>query len=67
VGSPEVGVLVVAAEGRDLEDVALAPDADRPEPVLIGGSGEDLEEAVGACVGGEVPVGGGTAEGRIPE
>jgi len=40
---PVVGVVVVAAEGGDLEDLALAADADRAETVLVDGAGEDLE------------------------
>ena len=53
----EVGVLVVAAEGRDLEGGAVASDADRPEAVLVDGAGKEFDDAFGKGVRGEVPVG----------
>ena len=47
VRSPEVGVVVVGPEGRDLEDLAVAPDGDGPEPVLVDGAREELDEPFG--------------------
>ena len=62
VRPPEVGVVVVGAEGRDLEGLAVAPDGDRPEPVLVDRAREELDDALGQCVRREVPV-----VGRAPE
>ena len=47
VRSPEVGVVVVGPERRDLEDLAVAADGDRPEPVLVDGAREELDEPLG--------------------
>ncbi len=55
----EVGVVVVGAEGRDLDlaDVGvLGSDRDRPELVLVDGAREQLERAFGQRGGREVPV-----------
>ena len=57
VRSPEVGVVVVGPEGRDLEGLAVAADRDGPEPVLVDGPGEQLDEPLRTGVGGQVPVG----------
>ena len=57
VRSPEVGVVVVGPEGRDLEDLAVASDGDRPEPVLVDGAGKERDDLLGQCIGREVPVG----------
>ena len=64
---PEVGVVVVAPEGRDLELIPVAADGDGPEPVLVDGPGEDLEEALGPGVGGQVPVGGRAAKRGVAQ
>ncbi len=44
VRAAEVGVVVVGPEGRDLEVLAVAPDRDRPEPVLVDGAREELDD-----------------------
>ena len=41
----EVGVVVVGPEGRDLEGLAVAPDGDGPEPVLVDGARERARRA----------------------
>ena len=56
VRSAEVGVVVVGPERRDLEDLAVAADGDRPEPVLVDGAREGLEELFRASARREVPV-----------
>src|SRR5439155_6705173 len=43
VRSAEVGVVVVAAERRDLVGLAAAPDRDGPEPVLVDGARKELD------------------------
>ena len=57
VRAPEVGVVVVLAEGRDL-DVAVVgrPDRDRPEPVLVDRAREQRLDPVRAGVRREIPV-----------
>ena len=57
VRSPEVRVLVVRPEGRDLDDLLAGPDGDRPEAVLVDGAREDVDDPVRQGVRGEVPVG----------
>ena len=55
----EVGVVVVGAEGRDLDlgDVRVVrADRDRPELVLVDGAREQLERAFRRRRRGEVPV-----------
>ena len=55
--APEVGVVVVLAERRDL-DVAMVGRAngDGPEPVLVDRAGEERLDPVRPGVGGEIPV-----------
>ncbi len=52
----EVGVVVVGPEGRDVEDRPVAPDADRAERVLVDRAGHELDDPLGQCVRGEIPV-----------
>ena len=49
VGPPEVGVVVVAPERRDLVLGVVPPDGDRPERVLVRGVGEDGERLARAA------------------
>ena len=56
VRSPEVGVVVVGAEGRDVERRPVAPDADRAERVLVDRPGHELHDPLGQGVRGEIPV-----------
>ena len=56
VRSPEVGVVMVGPEGRDLEWRAVAADRHGPELVLIDGAREQLDELLGTGVRREVPV-----------
>ena len=67
VRPPEVGVVVVGAEGRDLEDVVAAPDRHRSEPVLVDRAGDELEDALGQGIRGEIPVLGRPAEKRVAQ
>jgi hypothetical protein len=64
---PEIGVLVVGAEGRELVDIAALADRNGPEAILVDGAGEELDEPVGAGIGGQVPVGRLAAEEDVPE
>ena len=68
VGPPEVGVVVVGPERRDLVVDVAAPHADRPERVLVHGVGEDGR----ATRSGSASVArsqsfGRLAEGRVAE
>ena len=65
VRSPEVRVVVVGPERRDLVDRVALADRDRPELVLVHRAGEDCEEPVRAGVRGEVPVHRSAAEERV--
>ena len=56
VRSPEVGVVVVGPEGRDLERPVEVGNGDRPEAVLVDGAREQLDDPLRSGVGGEVPV-----------
>ena len=67
MGTPEVGVVVVGPEGRDLEMLAVAPDGDRPELVLVDGVGEELDDLLGQCLRGEVPVGRDAPEDDVAQ
>jgi hypothetical protein len=67
VGSAEVGVLVLGAEGGDLEHLAIAPDGHGAEPVLVRGTREQRDQPVRAGVRGQVPVGRLAAQERVPE
>ena len=53
---PEVGVVVVGAERRHLVQLAAVADHHGPERVLVHGVREELEDLVGARIGGQVPV-----------
>ena len=63
----EVGVVVVGPEGRDLEVLAVAPDGDRPELVLVDGVREERDDLLGQCFRGEVPVGRDAPEDDIAQ
>ncbi len=52
----EVRVVMVDAEGRDLEVLAIAPDGHRPELVLVDGVREERDDLLGECLRGKVPV-----------
>ena len=67
VRPPEVGVVVVAAERRDLVQLAAARHGHRPEPVLVGGLREELQEPFGQRVRGQVPVGRRAAEQHVAQ
>ena len=67
VRAPEVGVVVVGPEGRDLVDRVALADRDGPELVLVDRAGEDGEEPVRSRVGREIPVLGRPAEERVPD
>ena len=67
VRPPEVGVVVVGPEGRDLEDLAVVPDGDRPEPVLVDGVREERDDRLGQRVRGEVPVVRAPAEDDVAQ
>ena len=56
MGPPEVGVVVVAPEGRDLVLGAVALDGDRPERVLVDRTREERLDLLRPGVRGEVPV-----------
>ena len=62
-----VGVLVLAAEGRDLELDAVAAHRDRPEPVLVDGAREQRADLLGAGIRGEVPILRGAAEQQVAQ
>ena len=47
VRPPEVGVVVVGPERRDLEDLVVVPDGDRAEPVLVDGIREERDDRSG--------------------
>ena len=47
VWSPEVGVVVVGPERRDLEDLVLVPDRHRAEAVLVDGIREERDDRLG--------------------
>ena len=65
--APEVRVVVVAPERRDLVLLALPADGDGPEPVLVDGVGEDRLRLLGQCVRGQVPVVSRPAEQGVAE
>ncbi len=60
----EVGVVVVGAERRDLEDLAVAADRHGPELVLVHRVRQERQDALGQGVRGQVPVRGGDARAR---
>ena len=64
---PEVVVVVIGPEGRDLEDLARLPDRDGPEAVLVDGARKELDQAFGACVRREVPIGREPVEGQVAQ
>ena len=47
--APEVGVVVVGAEGRDLVELAVVADRHRPEAVLVDRAGKQLEHRLRAA------------------
>ena len=63
----KVGVVVIGAEGRDLEERIVLARGHGSEPVLVHGAREQLEDSVRARIGGEVPVGGLTPEQHVTE
>jgi hypothetical protein len=63
----EVRVVVVGAEGGDLEGLAVASDCDRSELVLVDRARKELDDALRTCVRGEVPVGRPPAEDDVPQ
>ncbi len=67
VRAPEVRVLVLGAERGHLEHVVAPADGHGPEPVLVDGAGEQLDELLGQGIGGQVPVRGLAAEQRVAE
>ena len=67
VGPPEVGVVVLAPERRDLVLGLAPPHRHRPERVLVRGVGEDGERLVGQRVGREIPVLRRLAQRRVAE
>ena len=56
VRSPEVGVVVIRPERRDLEDLVVVADGDRAEPVLVDGVREERDDRLGQRPRREVPV-----------
>jgi hypothetical protein len=56
MGPPEIGVVVVGPEGRDLKLVTGTPDGDRPELVLVDGVLEQRSGLLGQRRAGQVPV-----------
>ena len=67
VRPPEVGVVVVAPERRDLVELPVAWHRHRPEAILVGGLGEDLQQPLRQRVGRQVPVGRRTAEQHVAQ
>jgi hypothetical protein len=63
----EIGVVMVAAEGRDLEHLAAMAHRDRPEPVLVDRPREQLDDPLGQRVRREVPVGRAPAEHHVAQ
>ncbi len=66
VGPPVIRVRPVAAEGGHLVGPVGQGHDDRPEAVLVAGVGQEGEEAIGAGVGGHVPVAGDDAPREVP-
>ena len=66
VGTPEVGVVVIGPEGRDLVDRVALADRHGPELVLVDGAREDGQQPVGSRVRGEVPVARQAGRGARP-
>ena len=68
VRPPEVGVVVVGPEGRDLERPRRrAGRATVPNAVLVDRAREELDDPFGQGVRGEVPVGGRPAEEDVAQ
>jgi hypothetical protein len=67
MGSPEVGIVMVRPEGRDLVLVTAAPDRDGSEPVLICSVLEERGGLLRKGRGREVPVDRRATEQRIPQ
>ena len=65
--APEVGVVVIPPERRDLVLDAVALDGDRPEGVLVDRPGEEGLDLFRPGVGREVPVMRRSAEQDITE
>jgi hypothetical protein len=64
---PEVGVVVVGPECRDLVLASRAPDRDRPEAVLVGGVLEQRGRLLGKGGRGKVPIDRRAPEERIAQ
>lgn len=61
-----IGVLVIASEGRDLNDRWLGHDSDRAEAVLVAAIGQHFLDLIGQGRCGHIPVLGlGLAEQRV--
>src|SRR6185436_6579439 len=63
----KIGVVVIASERRDLEDLAAVAHGDRPEPVLVERPREQLDDPLGQRVRREVPVGWAPAEQHVTQ
>ena len=64
---PVVRVVVVAPVGRDRVILAVAPNEDRPESVLVDGTREQRLEPFGSSLGREIPVPGLPFQQPIPQ
>ena len=62
-----VRIVVLGAEGGDLEQLVVAAHGHRAEAVLVGRPGKQLDDPVGARVGGQVPVGGAAIEEGVAQ
>ena len=67
VGTPMVGVGAVAPERGDLVDAVVERHGHRPEAVLVAGTREEGEEAIGPGVGRHVPVQGRRAAQQVAD
>jgi hypothetical protein len=65
VRPPEIGVVMVGPERRDLVLVTVAPDAHGPEPVLVRGVGEERRGLLGEGGRREIPVRNGSSQERV--
>ena len=67
VRPPEVGIVVVAPERRDLVQLTGARHRHRAEPVLIRGLGKELEEPLGQRIRRQVPIGRGASQQHVAQ
>ena len=64
---PEIGVVVVRAEGRDVVDLDAAAHPDRSEAVLIRRVRDQFLDALGEGIRGEVPIDRDPPAEHVPE